>query len=462
MMMRMRRVALWKCGTLFRAGESKRRCITTLYSAGDGYLGCLGHGDWADRSSLEPLVDLEKRPVHIGVVAKAVTIGAGWAHSAAVLPQRGSAVVWGRSLDPPMSALMLARWSQYSRWAPRFANALSMALDLGNHISLVPSRVAWPVATRVVSVYCGGGVTVAVDAKGKAFSLGCNDKGQCGVGEVSHAVAAFRAVVGIDAPVVSVALGFRHGLACDRKGRVWAWGKNDNGQVGSSELDGASQKETLERSTPTTLTVPRAKAVAAGLSHSACLTQEGHLFVWGKMRSEKFKVAKTSKVFGEQVGPAVLHYDALEPRQVIFPKNTPPLVAIAASNFHTAALDANGDVWAIGPEKLSRHMVLEPRRLVGTDPSSSGWTIRSGVENIALFDDTNVYKVVLHAGTCIAETLIDIPEHKTVRDVAIGWKHSLVLLDDLEKRPEEEEEETTARDDVDGEKKNPPPLSGRR
>ena len=350
-------------------------------------------------------------------------IAAGWAHSAAVA--HGRVLVWGRPLDSPSTALMLARAHSYHRVFPRLVNALSLAMDVP--IPLVPSLVDLP---RVRKVYCGAGTTLALDEDGNAFAMGCDDHGQCGVGErptapTTAAVEAFTAL-DFDEPIIDVALGFRHSLAVDQKGRVFGWGKHDNGQVGAGEVRDVKD---LRRYRPVQV-FEDAIAVAAGLSHSAALTKQGEVVVWGKMRSRTFRSAprRFGHISGDdRIGPAILYNDAFEPRFLEFPSGTPPRVAIAASNFHTVALDSAGDVWVVGLEKGTREMVVEPRRLI-QGPYKA---IRSGIDAVAVFHSQGgVVSPALQGGACVPDHLLDLPSStKNLVDVAIGWKHTLALLD---------------------------------
>lgn len=63
----------------------RRRLTTSMWSMGAGYLGCLGHGDWAARASLEEVVAM---PIS--------RVSSGWAHSAAITAS-GDVMLWGRT-----------------------------------------------------------------------------------------------------------------------------------------------------------------------------------------------------------------------------------------------------------------------------------------------------------------------------------------------------------------------------
>mmetsp|Transcript_8872 Transcript_8872/g.28847 ORF Transcript_8872/g.28847 Transcript_8872/m.28847 type:complete len:95 (+) Transcript_8872:1-285(+) len=89
-------------------------------------------------------------------------------------------------------------------------------------------------------------------------------------------------------------------------------------------------------------------------------------------------------------------------------------------------------------------MVVEPRRLIGLhddddDDGGEGLklAIRSGIDAVAVFNSShdvtrptrNVYQPSLKGGACVAEPLLAVPDNTRLTDVAVGWKHTLALLD---------------------------------
>ena len=75
-------------------------------------------------------------------------------------------------------------------------------------------------------------------------------------------------------PMVSAGVG--HTLFVRSDGRFFAWGGNANGQLG----DGT----TIQRTEPVTVSLPggvSAVAIAAGVSHSLALGSDGKVYAWG-------------------------------------------------------------------------------------------------------------------------------------------------------------------------------------
>ncbi len=92
-----------------------------------------------------------------------------------------------------------------------------------------PSLVVFGDRVIVQSVSCGGDHSTAVDAEGRLFAWGLNDHGQLGTGDKTNCDAP-RLVAG-PPPIKASACGHSHSLFLDVRGRVWACGLDDDGQV---------------------------------------------------------------------------------------------------------------------------------------------------------------------------------------------------------------------------------------
>jgi len=374
---------------------------TYLATRGPGFLGCLGGGDWNDRDALVPVEDDNDNKVNVTSVA------AGWAHSAAVL-EDGVAVVWGRYLEPPESALRLShihRAGAFGRGLTRVVNATALWMDRDGSLRLRPT----PVTDHASMIACGAGVTAIVKTNGDLECFGANAFGQCGVGDHSDVVREPSAVKWDTAQkaVKSIALGFRHGICLSADGLVHAWGKNDAGQLG----DG------LRNSRPSVMKVmeEECSGIGAGLNHSACLTKGGRLFVWGKMRD-----ASSSKPSEVSRDLPDLYGDALVPRPVPGRK----YVDVACSSFHCVVLDEQGAVFCMGLERGSREMVHAPRP-VRLPSGVKAVAIKGGVDAVAILASDNlVYAPDLAPGLACGSV---VRETAAVVDVALGWKHAVAV-----------------------------------
>ena len=102
--------------------------------------------------------------------------------------------------------------------------------------SAVPVQVALPAAVR--QVFQGGsgaknGQSVAILANGSVWAWGDNDRGQLGNGTRISSDVPLRVEVPKGVTFVKVSSGGYASYAIDRSGRLWAWGDNKSGQLGT-------------------------------------------------------------------------------------------------------------------------------------------------------------------------------------------------------------------------------------
>ena len=136
-------------------------------------------------------------------------------------------------------------------------------------------------------------------------------------------------------PMVSV--GDEYTVALHNDGTVWAWGRNDYGQLGSGT--------DTDRLIPARVVGPGGVsyltdiiAVSAGQFHTVALKSDGTVWAWGSNSSGRLGNGTTA--------------DSLTPVQVIDPTDgtgyLAGIIAISAGGNHTVALKSDGTVWAWG------------------------------------------------------------------------------------------------------------------
>ncbi|ABP53663.1 RCC1 domain-containing protein [Salinispora tropica] len=139
-----------------------------------------------------------------------------------------------------------------------------------------PVEVSLPAGTLLTDIAGGGKHSLALTSTGSLLAWGNNANGQLGDGTTTSS----NTPVAVDLPagteVVAIAAGNDHSLALTSTGAVLAWGDNSSGQLGDGTND--------DRSTPVTVDLPTTStttAIAAGSVHSLSLTSTGSAFAWG-------------------------------------------------------------------------------------------------------------------------------------------------------------------------------------
>ena len=117
-----------------------------------------------------------------------------------------------------------------------------------------------------------------------------------------------------------------HTVYANRDGTLWAWGRNDDGQIG----DGT----TTSRAAPVKISgVPNVKSVAAGYDHTVVLTTDGKVYSWGNNSNGQLGDGSTT--------------GRTTPAQVAG-TNISNIKAIAAGYKYTIALGSDGTIWTWG------------------------------------------------------------------------------------------------------------------
>jgi alpha-tubulin suppressor-like RCC1 family protein len=174
-----------------------------VYACGSGEYGVLGTGSTANSPTPSPVVGLPS-------TARVTALTSSWEGSGALLGN-GAYYDWG----------------------------FNAAGQLGNGTtvdSAVPVRVSLPDGVR--RVFQGGsgaknGQTVAILANGSVWAWGDNDRGQLGVGTRVSSAVPLHVEVPRGVAFVEVSSGGFASYAIDRSSRLWAWGDNSSGQLGT-------------------------------------------------------------------------------------------------------------------------------------------------------------------------------------------------------------------------------------
>ncbi|XP_062223798.1 ultraviolet-B receptor UVR8 [Phragmites australis] len=151
-------------------------------------------------------------------------------------------------------------------------------------------RRARPFASRRLLSALASGGGVGAPSAGVVYGFGDNSHGA--VGQPAPAAAAYvpTPVPSLPPSVSAVAAGHYHSLAVSAAGEVWAWGRNDEGQLGRglhSPRNTWSKPEQVRG-----LENVQVHAVSASGVVSAAIGCDGSLWVWGRSKRGQLGLGK--------------------------------------------------------------------------------------------------------------------------------------------------------------------------
>jgi alpha-tubulin suppressor-like RCC1 family protein len=212
-------------------------------------------------------------------------------------------------------------------------------LGLGSGFTASYSSVAEQVSgiSGVIAVAAGQDHTLALKSDGTVWAWGENNHGQLGntdlVGTASYSNVPIQVSIPIpsNVPVIAIAAGTEFSMALDNSGTVWAWGLNDNSQLGSSTLFPTDQYVPVKITT-----LPVITQIAAGQSHALVVDTNGSVWAWGNNSNGQLGIGATDitsySTFPVQINPSVLS----------------GVASVAAGDLNSFALKSDGTVWAWG------------------------------------------------------------------------------------------------------------------
>ena len=259
--------------------------------------------------------------------------------------------------------------------------------QLGNNItsfSSVPVRVCDPstgsnadTGLKAIQVSAGRLFSLAIDQDGNIWAWGYNDNGQLGNGKTSgtntpQSVLLDPKHASTVLKAVQVSAGDFHSLAIDQDGNTWAWGRNDYGQLGNGKTSGTNANPT-----PSSVlldpkhasTVLKAVQVSAGGSLSLAIDQDGNTWAWGHNDYGQLGNGSTSSLRNPVPSSVLLN-----------PKDTSTVlkaVQVSAGWAHSLAVDTDGNAWAWGQNnygKLGNNTTSDqhsPVKVFASDQSTS-------------------------------------------------------------------------------------------
>lgn len=179
---------------------------------------------------------------------------------------------------------------------------------------------------NIVQIATGFGQCLARTADGRVYAWGRNNRGQIGNGQTINAKTPVLLAL---TDIVDIQCGGKFCMAMDKEGAIWGWGDNESGQLLDASRMGRPVAE------PARLSISgRFTMIACGGSTAFGLDAEGVLWAWGK--NDYW-----------QMGTDDVPKNTAEPTRVELPEGL-HITQIHAYNSHTAVVTAEGEVYQWG------------------------------------------------------------------------------------------------------------------
>ncbi|KAM3614716.1 uncharacterized protein V6R79_018418 [Siganus canaliculatus] len=247
---------------------------------------------------------------------------------------------------------------------------------------------------KIVQVTAGGMHTVCLSDSGNVYTFGCNDEGALGRSTTEENSETLPGKVALDGKVVQVSAGDSHTAALTDDGAVYLWGafRDNNGVIGLLVPHETSK-------TPVKVPIQETVVkIASGNDHLAMVTQAGNLFTLGT--GEQGQLGRVSMFFSERGGRRGLSH-FLSPRIVKFTQKVHVSDAFCGAYF-TFVVSKEGHVYGFGLNNYhqlgldtSKTAELFPVRLTYFKNSTSAWMQFSGGQHhtICLDAEGKVYSL---------------------------------------------------------------------
>ncbi|KAM8903026.1 retinitis pigmentosa GTPase regulator b isoform 2-T2 [Spinachia spinachia] len=192
-------------------------------------------------------------------------------------------------------------------------------LGLGSKLTVSkPTCVKALKSEKVQLVACGRNHTLIYTARGKAFASGGNNEGQLGLGDCDERTS-FQRIGFLDShgPIKMLAAGSNTSAALTECGKLFMWGDNTEGQIGLGKESHASSPQEVSVGRPISW-------VSCGYYHSALVTADGALYTFGERDSGKLGLS-TEQLAQHRVPQPVKSLQE-------------PVIQVACGGGHTVAL----------------------------------------------------------------------------------------------------------------------------
>ncbi|XP_063734306.1 regulator of chromosome condensation [Eleginops maclovinus] len=255
-------------------------------------------------------------------------------------------------------------------------------LGLGENIieRKKPALVSLP--EEIVQVIAGGMHTVCLSVTGQVYTFGCNDEGALGRDTSEEGSEMVPEKVALEEKVVQVSAGDSHTAALTEDGTVYLWGsfRDNNGVIGLLE---PMKKSTVPVKVP--MTEPVVK-ITSGTDHLVLVTLEGNLYSSGT--AEQGQLGRVPEHFSDRGGRKGLNRLLLP--QMVKVKGKVHFADAFCGAYLTFAVSRDGHVYGFGLSNYhqlgtkSTKLCFVPVKLTSFKNSTTSWVEFCGGQHHSL------------------------------------------------------------------------------
>ncbi|KAL3640480.1 hypothetical protein CASFOL_015448 [Castilleja foliolosa] len=204
------------------------------------------------------------------------------------------------------------------RFAAVWGNGDFGRLGLGNLESKWRPSPILPAAfgdQGLKEIACGGAHTLFLTENGDVYATGLNDFGQLGISNSQNYTTEPLRVSSIPKRVVKISAGYHHSAAITEDGELYIWGKNANGQLG---LGKKAEKRIFLPQKVECLDGVAIRTASLGSEHSIAVTDKGEALSWGGGESGRLGHGHESSILGfQRSSRSSIHHDLLKDLRVL-------------------------------------------------------------------------------------------------------------------------------------------------
>lgn len=207
-------------------------------------------------------------------------------------------------------------------WAWGTNSARNLGVITTGTIQKIPINVSNDKSWRVISA--SDRFAMAIKNDGTLWAWGINDNAQLGISSLTTSGIPYPTQIGTSKDWSAVSLGAEHSMLLKTDGTLWLCGINTYGQLGATPI--ANERALAQLGTETNW-----KAISAGQEHSLALKKDGTIWAWGRNQ------------YGQLANGSVAA--KLSPIQVGVDTDWK---IVRAAYYHSSAVKTDGTLWYWG------------------------------------------------------------------------------------------------------------------